>query len=161
MARQGGHGRGTGALRYFLDTEFNGFCGALISLGLVREDEVSAYYVFEPPPAPEPWTAEHVLPILWDCPFTPRAWTREAAAKDLAVFMEGDPAPVVVADWPEDIGHFCSLIVIGPGRMVPIANLGFKIEHLESYPTSVVGAVQHNAWWDAMALKRRLEELGR
>jgi len=153
--------RGSRALRYFLDTEFNGFCGALISLALAREDGASVYYVFELVEPADPWVAQNVLPTLWACPVEPRAWTRREAAEDLAAFLAGDPAPVVTADWPEDVAHLCGLIVVGPGRMVPIANLNFSIVRLEAYPSSLVGAVQHNAWWDAMALRRRMEELGR
>lgn len=152
---------GGGPLRYFLDTEFNGFCGALISLGLVREDGASVYFVFDLADRPDPWVAEHVLPRLWECPFEPRGWTPWEAAQNLAAFLEGDAAPQIVADWPEDIAHFCRTIVIGPGKMAPIANLGFSIIHLETYPTSLPDAVEHNAWWDAMALRRRLGELGR
>jgi hypothetical protein len=34
--------------------------------------------------------------------------------------------------------------------------LKFEILRVEPYPTDLQGAVEHNAWWDAMALRRRL-----
>jgi hypothetical protein len=103
--------------------------------------------------------AEHVMPILWDCPVQPRAWTRQEAAEDLARFLADDAAPAVIADWPDDVRHFCGLIVIGPGKMVPLPRLEFIVAKVNTYPTSLAGAVQHNAWWDAMALRRRHAEL--
>jgi hypothetical protein len=35
--------------------------------------------------------------------------------------------------------------------------LRFEIHRVEHYPTALVGAVEHNAWWDAMAPRDRLK----
>gem|GEM_PF-4079500 len=45
------------ALRYFLDTEFNGFGGALISLALVSEAGPSLYLIYGEPSAPDQFYA--------------------------------------------------------------------------------------------------------
>lgn len=159
---------------YFLDCEFDGFRGPLISLALIREDyrpdrvkhrwsdqmEADAYYVFSKQ-ASEPWVQQNVIPILWDCPFAgPRTvWNHDAAARDLAWFLKGDPNPIIVSDWPADIRYFCDLIELPGGKMVDIPRLGFRLARVDAYPTTVAGSVQHNAWWDAMALRERLKPL--
>ena len=44
-----------------------------------------------------------------------------------------------------------------PGTMVRMPDLRFEFRHVQAFPTSLHGAVQHNAWWDAMALRHILE----
>jgi hypothetical protein len=34
----------------------------------------------------------------------------------------------------------------------------FEVHNVDCYPTALEGAVQHNAWWDAMALRAALEK---
>ena len=62
----------------------------------MREDGESVYYAFDPPDPADPWTAEHVLPILWSCPFEPRRWTRLEAAEDIGAFLAAAAYP---ANW--------------------------------------------------------------
>lgn len=35
----------------------------------------------------------------------------------------------------------------------------FEVHNVDCYPTTMKGAVQHNAWWDAMALRHTLTQL--
>ena len=58
-------GSSSGAMmRYFLDVEFNGFGGPLISLALVPEDpDAAPFYEALPCPKPDVWVAAHVLPV--------------------------------------------------------------------------------------------------
>jgi hypothetical protein len=52
-------------MRYFVDVEFNGFGGPLISLTLAPEDpSAAAFYEAVHCEEPEPWVAEHVMPVL-------------------------------------------------------------------------------------------------
>lgn len=55
---------------------------------------------------------------------------------------------------------FCKLLMTGPGTAVPMANQTHLtiLRHIDVYPTSLNGAVQHNAWWNAMALRQRVLE---
>lgn len=147
-------------MRYYLDTEFNGFGGELISLGLVREDGAHFYCVFECH-APEPWVAENVIPILEPFPGGEQRWgtmERETAAHLIAEFLRDDGNPVIVTDWPDDIRYFCELVITGPGEMVNISHLKFEMHRVDAYPTTLPGAIQHNALWDAMALRAKLSE---
>ena len=57
--------RGGPALRYFLDTEYNGWRGALLSLALVPEDGGDEFYVtVDWTGSIEPWVEQHVIPYL-------------------------------------------------------------------------------------------------
>lgn len=150
-------------MRYFIDTEFNGYRGALISMALVREDGRSIYFViadYQYPdggPPVDPWVAEHVLPILRDCPEPPLFLSMRDAAGYVQGFLAEDEDPLIVADWPDDLRHFCDLVVFGPGEMIGLAALRMEVRRVDAYPTVNPDAVQHNAWWDAVALKEKIE----
>lgn len=145
-------------MRYFLDTEFNGFGGELISLALVREDGASLYLLYELPADVEPWVGENVIPILKSTPegVEQHKVTQQEGAYAIAQFLQDDPVPYIVTDWPDDVRYLCSAVIVGPGRMAPIGRLVFDVVRVDAYPTKLAGAVQHNAWWDAMALRERL-----
>ena len=149
----------TVAVRYFLDTEFNGFGGALLSLALVADDGSEEFYITlacaEPP---HPWVEQHVLPYLDHVPVglvSPRL-DRTAAAEALAIFLAHIPEPEIVADWPDDIAHFNQLLLVGPGKMVPVPPLTFRLVSLPGFSTAMNSAVPHNALHDARALRDHL-----
>ncbi|MGZ8281609.1 MAG: hypothetical protein ACXWUN_01510, partial [Allosphingosinicella sp.] len=85
--------------------------------------------------------------------FFPFADGRLAAAAALADYLADDPDAVIVADWPEDIGHFCALITIGPGEMAAVGPLRFELMTLPGFSTAANSAVPHNALHDARALR--------
>ncbi len=149
---------GNSPLRYFLDTEFNGFGGPLLSLALVREDGHSLYLLYDPGEVIDPWVAVHVEPHLRAVPndVEVREVGQIDGARAIAGFLFGDPDPEIIADWPDDVRLFCAALMFSPGRKAPVDRLRFDIRRVFSYPTDVAGAVEHNAWWDAMALRRRL-----
>jgi len=149
------------ALRYFLDTEYNGWGGALLSLALVAQSGEEFYAVIDHDGSLEPWVERNVVPYLDSVPDslrTPRL-SRAAAAEALGFFLAGDPDPLIVADWPEDIAHFSSLLVTGPGLMVPLASLRFQMIALTGFSTAANSAVPHNALHDARALRDHLTAL--
>jgi hypothetical protein len=145
-------------MRYFLDTEFNGFGGALISLALVREDEASLYLLYGVPDTLDFWVRDYVVPRLTSTPATikPRQVDQAQGARAISDFLKDDPAPDIIADWPDDIAWLCRALILRPGVMAPAERLRFDMQRVEPYPTDLEGAVEHNAWWDAMALRRRL-----
>jgi hypothetical protein len=130
-------------VRYFLDTEFNGFGGALLSLALVSETGENLYLVYDPPEILDPFVQEKVTPRLFSLP--PGVVARRV-----------NPAPEIIADWPDDVRLCCQALMIAPGRTAPIPRLRFDIRRVAPYPTDLPDAVEHNAYWDAMALQRRL-----
>ena len=90
---------GTPIMRYFLDTEFNGFGGALISVALVPEHGDDDFYASLPlPDVIEPWVERHVIPYLRHVPpGTDLQLGRVEAADHVAAYLEGDSDPVIIA----------------------------------------------------------------
>lgn len=145
-------------MRYFLDTEFNGFGGALLALALVPEDGAEFYVTLECEDPIDPWVEQNVLPFLDMVPEGlkgPRLG-RQEAADALAHYLAMDPEPELVADWPDDIALFCSLLLIGPGLMVPIPPLRLTLIPLPGFSTAANSEVPHNALHDARALRHHV-----
>jgi hypothetical protein len=145
-------------VRYFLDTEFNGFGGALLSIALVPEDGSEFYVTLSFDGDLDPWVERNVIPYLDHVPVglvAPR-FSRDDAAIELSHYLAADPHPVMVADWPEDIAQFCNLLMTGPGTMVPVPPLGFDLVPLGGFSTAANSAVPHNALHDARALKEHV-----
>ena len=143
-------------MRYFLDTEFNGFAGELISLALVPEHGDHEYYaVLVLPEEPHGWVQRNVLPYLRSVPqgFHSEPVSREAAAAELAHYLAADRDPVIVADWPEDIAQFCMLLVTGPGEIAPVGSMRFEFVASPGFSTAMNSKVPHNALHDARALR--------
>ena len=137
-------------MRYFLDCEFNGFDGPLISIALVPEVEGQGeFYAVLPCHRPQRWVADHVMPQLAG---TPQCRADVVAA--LAAYLLADPAPVLVADWPEDIAHAASLFAFRGRRIVP--NVRFDLLSLPGFDTASMSARPHNALADAHALRREV-----
>lgn len=143
-------------MRYFLDTEFNGFGGQLLSLALVPEDGGEEFYITLQHDGPfEPWVERHVVPYLDMVPDSLQAarLTRKAAAEALAGWLAQDEAPDIVADWPEDLAQFSMLLVTGPGTMVPVPPLSLHLVPLGGFSTAANSVVPHNALHDARSLR--------
>jgi hypothetical protein len=163
-------------MRYYLDCEFNGMGGELLSLALVREDEISLYAVLPLPKDIDPWVSEHVIPLMHETPEI--EWERHpnkrgghivvndalTLGQQISLFLAGDPQPVIVTDWIADAKYFCEVMNAGslwwtkeggPMRLLPSFSIEFA--KVDAYPTDLPGAIQHNAYWDAMALRHKLQ----
>ena len=142
-------------MRYFLDTEYNGWGGALLALALVPDDGEELYLTLDWDGAIEPWVERHVVPYLDTVPaaLTSPRLNRADAARMLAHYLAGDPEPLIVADWPEDIAQFNMLLLTGPGMMVDVPPLSFQFIALAGFSTAANSAVPHNALHDARALR--------
>ena len=143
-------------MRYFLDTEFNGFRGQLISIALVPEFGDQEYYAVLPlPDEVEPWVERNVIPYLGAVP--PGMMTNElpptTVAHEIAGYLSSDPEPVIVADWPDDIAYFCTLLVTGPAEIPAIGTLRFEYASNPGFSTAKNSRVPHNALHDARALR--------
>jgi hypothetical protein len=136
-------------MRYFLDTEFNGFCGPLISLALVPENiEAAPFYAALSCERPTGWVLTHVLPVLGIDPVP-----RDEFGKSLAKYLGDDPDPLLVADWPEDIAHASMALIAGPGRRHNIDRIRFELCDAFGFDANLLSAVPHNAYHDAVALR--------
>jgi hypothetical protein len=163
------------ALKYFLDTEYNGWGGALLSLALVPEDGGQELYVtLDRTAVLEPWVERHVVPYLDSVPeplISPRVSTADAARQlsnwllreyenqSLARYPDATPHLEIIADWPEDIAQFCTLLMVGPGSMVDVPPLSFRLIQLPGFSTAANSKVPHNALHDARALRDHILSL--
>lgn len=128
-------------MRLWIDTEFNEFRGALISLALIDEDGREFYEVLECK-KPGPWVAANVMPILNKPPIALAEMQRR-----LQNWLMHYPNIHIVADWPEDIEHFCRVLIVGPGARINTPPLSMEVRRdLEGK-----SQLPHNALADAKA----------
>ena len=144
-------------MRYFLDTEFNGFGGTLISLALVSEEGETIYLSLSDNEIEgldiEPWVRKNVLPVLSAPGAQPERLPRKDWARRLASYFKSASSIDIVADWPDDIRYLMQAITVRPGEMIPLPDFTISCRHVPSWPTRLKGAVRHNALWDARALR--------
>ncbi len=142
-------------MRYFLDTEYNGVGGALLSLALVPDCGDELYLTLQTSDPLLEWVERHVVPYLdsvseqLSCP----RLTRADAARALERYLVHDEEPVIVADWPEDIAQLCNLMITGPGDMIEIRHVTFHLAPMSNFSTAANSRVPHNALHDARALR--------
>ncbi len=136
-------------MRYYLDAEFNGFGGALISIALVPESEgATPFYGAVECRDPTPWVAAHVIPAL---DVEPMSYDELQWA--FADYLATDAEPVLIADWPEDIVHAARLLATDDGRRLIVSAVRFELAEVVNFSTAELSHVPHNAWHDAVALR--------
>lgn len=134
-------------MKLFLDTEFNGFGGKLISMALVPEDDTKDrfYKEIDITEQLEPWVRENVVPHLV---LDPCSYSQFQHA--LAQYLWEVGECTIVADWPDDIRYFCQALITGPGQMFAfIPNIKFELDFGIEYQSEV----PHNALHDAIAIR--------
>ena len=97
---------------------------------------------------PSGWVQEHVLPVLQTQP-----QARAKVASLFADFLAGDPAPVLVADWPEDVAHAAALLTNGRGARLVDEEVTFRLLGRSEFSADRLSALPHNAYYDALALR--------
>lgn len=133
--------------KLFLDTEFNGFGGKLISMALVPDDPSlpEFYKELEMTDQLEPWVRDNVVPHLILVPVSFAKFQTE-----LADYLWKMGEVTIIADWPDDIRYFCESLITGPGMMLSfINNLKFELDFGIEYES----LVPHNALHDARAIR--------
>lgn len=132
-------------MKFWIDTEYNDYKGPLISMALV--DEVgNKWYEALVCSNPSRWVAQNVMPVINKAPI-PRA---EMQLR-LGTFLSSYTTVHIVADWPDDVSHFCNLLITGPGKRIDTPPLTFEIRR--DFDTAV-SSVPHNALEDALANRR-------
>jgi len=146
-------------MRYYLDTEFDGHGGPLISMALVRGGADDSIMIVTGHWPLDPWVRGNVLPVLHsDKAATTQFCRPNSVGRHIRDFIGTDTHPVIIADSPVDIGRFCTALSGDDGgwASVDFPLMTFEVHNVDCYPTSLPGAVRHNAWWDAMALRHKL-----
>ena len=100
-------------MNLFLDCEFNGGFGDLMSMGIVSEDDNQEFY--EEVALPEgtvidPWVAEHVVPLM-----DGTGQSYSLFQNKLKRWLNKFPEVVVWVDHPADIEYFTRAINFGNG----------------------------------------------
>lgn len=142
-------------MRVFIDTEFNGFGGELISIALVAEDG-SQYYELVKYPAPHlthPWVKRNVLPHIEDAMEPVGKLTVMGSLSKWLKSLGEDVE--VVANWPEDLKHFWDCLTHDGTLYGLPTNLKTTLDR--SYSTSD-SLTPHNALEDAWAMLRQYEK---
>ena len=137
----------------YLDTEFDGHGGGLISLALAAEDG-NHWYGIHPDidqPNANPWVKEHVLPFLRAMPETAGGFVDGPEYRAfLKEYLLNYAGATIWADWPDDFAHLMRLMS-GPSYaesfMVPCTMQMIVTPEGEPKPE-----IPHNALSDAIAL---------
>ena len=137
-------------MNLWLDTEFDGHGGSLISLALAAEDGQHWYGIFDAY-CGDPWVAEHVAPKLYA--MTPTISGDHSLLRfSLKEYLMARPDPTIWADWPADFEHLMRLMCgshYGESFMVPCCTMRLIITPVgEPKPEH-----PHNALSDAIALR--------
>ena len=130
-------------MKLWIDCEFNSYKGQLMSLALVGEGDVQFYVVLPLPEDIDPWVMANVVPILCADP-TPYG----EAQMYLLDFLSQFDAVHIIADWPEDIAHFCNFLITGPGSRIDTPPLTMEVVRIDA-----PSRVPHNALWDAIGIR--------
>jgi len=130
-------------MKIWIDCEFNEFKGELISMALIDEDG-REFYLSVGCDKPGAWVAQHVMPIIGIKPVE-----MDVFQATLFLWLSRYKAIHVIADWPEDIAHFCSALIIGPGYRLDTPPLTMEIRR----DLDAVSAIPHNALEDVRAMR--------
>lgn len=154
-------------MKYYIDTEFDGHNGPLLSIAIVEETGISLH-VQTTARAADPWVRENVEPHMKSHNAHLRAYDipPDWVGDNLRSFLKlrdnilGNRPITIVADSVVDIARFCRAVSTDRdgGWCSVDGNLTFEVHDVACYPTDLPGAVQHNAWWDAMALRHKLTQ---
>ena len=134
-------------MRLWIDTEFNEFRGALISMALVADDG-REWYEALPCEQPRPWVAQNVMPFVGKEPLR----NGIELALSLCFWLRQFDSVHIVADWPEDIAHFCNALIVAPGQRVDTPPLTFEVRR-DLPNTADISKIPHNALEDARSLR--------
>lgn len=141
--------------RIFIDCEFNGFGGELISIALVSEDGDELYCILPEEEELETWVKENVIPVLYTMGSINGAvmCSRQQLPFRIEKFLSNYSEVEIIADWPDDIKYFCQSIITGPGTMIHTPLLHFTV-----YRIDADSKVPHNALWDARGIMETMLE---
>lgn len=145
--------------KFYIDCEFDGHGGPLLSIALVRENGAGIHVRAIDAAARDPWVVENVVPLLMKHPGQDVGTFTDNIGAVLKRFIGGAENPTFIADSPVDIGRLCAALSTDPNggwASTDYPRMNFEVHNVDCYPTELPGAVQHNAWWDAQALRHKL-----
>lgn len=150
--------------RFYIDCEFDGHNGPLLSIAIVGAAHDGLHIETNFDEVTDPWVRDNVVPLM-DSDWAPQSVVADLyeVGNLLRAYIGDCQSPVIIADSPVDIGRFCQALSTGEDGQWASADyplMRFEVHNVDCYPTDLPGAVQHNAWWDAMALRHKLAQVG-
>ncbi len=136
-------------MNLYLDTEFDGHGGVLISLALAGDDGSQWYGIFEAY-CDDPWVAENVGPKLYAMKPTVTGG-QDVLRFSLKEYLRAREGCTIWADWPADFEHLMHVMCgghYGESFMVPCTMQLIVTPDGEPKPET-----PHNALSDAIALR--------
>jgi len=130
--------------RLFVDTEFDGFGGPLMSMAIVSDSGHEWYEVLPTPVIRDKWVRENVFPVLGKKPISMPEF-RASLFAFLGIFEN----PIIVADWYTDIVHFFQCFAGGDHTESHPYACRAELVLIEDYESEV----PHNALSDARAIR--------
>lgn len=135
-------------MRLYLDVEFNGYKGELISMALVSGDGKTEWYeCLHLPDKLDSWVAENVVPFLNKHPLSIEKFV-ESLTSLLKSIIANKNGCTIISDWPEDFIHLLNLLYERGGKRY---DLDFKMSLITS--GDLKPFTPHNALSDARALR--------
>lgn len=131
----------------YLDTEFNGFGGELISMALVSPSGHKWYAAKKLVRDPEvnDWVAANVIPKL-----ETEQLDLEEFKRSFRKFIGWFDNPTIICDWHQDALHFCELL--GGDSHDRQMNFACSIRLVQPPPDKPKSENPHNALADAIGL---------
>ncbi len=133
----------------YLDTEFDGHGGALVSLALAAEDGPHWYGIFDAY-CGDQWVAENVAPKLYAMKPT-ISGDHTLLRFSLQEYLKAREGCAIWADWPADFEHLTKLMTgshYGESFMIPCT-----MQLIVTPPGEPKPEHPHNALSDAVALR--------
>lgn len=139
-------------MRLYVDTEFDGFGGDLISMAIVSADGHEWYGIRRDVKINDPWVREHVAPVLLadkvHCIAHDDEWRYS-----LHSFLEQFDNPTIIADWYTDLVHFFECFKGPDHSMTFVYPCKAELRLIDKYDSKT----PHNALSDARAIRDAIE----
>ena len=159
-------------IKWYIDCEFEDSTKTLLSMGIANAAGNVHYALVADAGklVKEQWVIDNVIPHLTSVPGTgpihrigrPSDSTFRTFSDFIAYVWSlestGETTELEIhVDFSTDVEYVSSLFHLGKGeRIRPMTKLSFVVDYVDSYPTELKGAVQHNAGWDALALYEKV-----
>ena len=146
-------------MAFYVDFEFDGHGGNVLSAGIVSDVDDGMHISVSDAKVTDLWVQRNVMPLM-QSHAAPRS--HHVRTNEIGYLIReyiGAHDPTFFADSPVDIWRLCQVLTTdadGAWASCDYSAMGFFVRNVDCYPTDLPGAVQHNAWWDAMALRHKL-----
>lgn len=132
-------------MRIWIDCEWSGFRGQLLSMALVAEDG-REFYAEREHKAEDccEWVQQNVLPLMHE----QHLHSERGFCRAMGRFLNEYTAVHLIADWPEDIARFMDCLTDEPGMLVWRGRLTAEIQRIDAR-----SECPHHALHDARALR--------